>query len=341
MGITGKLFLVTLGLAALAACGLTLWLWPRLARPGARPVAGRIGLMLAAQLTAALAVAALANDLFGFYTSWSDLFGVAPQRYQLKDSGGVQPGVNASQLHGGTTATAAPGTSHAPGKAAGDTLVTTTLVGLRSGITTRLQVFLPPQYFAPADTRRYYPAIVVDESADPGVSTLSSELMSSAAQPGAVVVIVRGDGHHPIPCVNQADAPTGELFWGQDLRTAVADAYRVRLEPAAWGALSSGSGNACALSLAVEDAGRYSAAAVFGPWRAPGSPATTGGPAWWLRNYPAPPSRLLLAASGASSQAILGPVRPPLQVTSTTGPTSEYAALDWLARTLANGAPQS
>lgn len=342
MGITSKLFLVALGLVALAACGLTLRLWPRLAGPGASTVTGRIGLLLVTQLAIVLTVAALVNDLFGFYTSWSDLFGVGSQHYQLKDSGVVQQDVNAGQLQSGATAGPTAQKSARPGGSAKDTQVTSTLVGLRSGVTARLQVFLPPEYYAPTDVHRYFPAIVVDDTSDPGVATLASELMSASRQPSAIIVIVHGGGKGALPCVGQPDAATADLFWGQDLRTAVATAYRVRLDPAAWGALGSGQGDDCALSLALEDAGRYSAAAVVGPWTRRGPLDSPADPAWWLRNYPAPPSRLLFAATGTTPQAILGaPARPPLQVTATAGPTSEYDALGWLAQTLQNGAPQS
>jgi hypothetical protein len=343
MGITSKLFLAALGLLALAGCGLTVWLWPRLAGSGPRPVAGRIGLLLGTQLVVLLTVAALANDLFGFYTSWSDLFGVGSQRYQLKDSGAVQQGVNASQLQGNSTAKPAAQKSATAGSGK-PTSVTTTLIGLRSGITAGLQVFLPPEYYAPADSRRYYPAIVVDDTADPGVATLASDLMSGKQPlPQAVIVIVHGDQHHRIPCVDEPDAPSAEQFWGQDLRTAIADSYRVRLSPAAWGVMGSGPGGAgdCAVALALEDAGRYSAAAVIGRWQRAGAPNSPADPAWWLRNYPAPPSRLLFAATGESPQAILGPVQPPLQVSSSPGPANDYSTLQWLAQTLRNGAPQS
>lgn len=339
MGLTGKLFLGVLGLIALAGCGLTVGLWPRLAGPGARPVAGRIGLLLTTQLVILLTVAALVNDLFGFYTSWSDLFGVGSQHYQLKDSGAVQQGVNASQLQGGVTASAAARAS----ASLADTRVTSTLVGLRSGMTARLEVFLPPRYDTPADAHHYYPAVVVDDTSDPGLVTLAADLMStSRQQPPAIVVIVHGNGKAALPCIDQPDDATAGLFWGQDLRTALADTYRVRLDPAAWGALGSGPGTDCALSLALEDAGRYSAAAVVGPWTRNGPPGSPADPAWWLRNYPPPPSRLLLAAVGTPPEAILGgPARPPLQVTTAPGPTTAYDALGWLARTLQNGAPQS
>ena len=328
MGITSKLFLVLLGLATLAACGLTLWLWPRLAGPGARALAGRLGLLAAVQLAGLLTVAAVANAAFGFYASWGDLFGVASQRYQLTSAGGVPANANAVQLQGN------PATQATQGSSQGEVL-TSTLVGLRSGITADLHVFLPPQYLAASASHRYFPAVVVDANTASDATALASALQHSADGSPAVVVIVDGAGGHDVPCGYQA-GPTGALFWAQDLRTAIAAQFRVRLNAASWGALSTGSDDNCAAVLALEDAGRYSAAAVLGPWPRNGSPGTAADPAWWLRTYPAPPVRLLLAGLGQSPESVLGPVHAPLQVTATAAMT-EYSAVNWLAQALQNG----
>src|SRR5260221_7608501 len=153
MGVTSKPFLVLSGLAALVVCGLTVRLWPRVAGPGVRALTGRLALLLTSQLALLLTFAALANAAFGFYTSWSDLFGVAPQHYQLSDAGRVQPDANAAQVRG--SGSAATGPSHGE-------VFTATFAGLRSGITADLRVFLPPQYFAPSPGGRYFPAVVVD-----------------------------------------------------------------------------------------------------------------------------------------------------------------------------------
>jgi hypothetical protein len=326
MGITSKLFLVSLGLATLAACGLTVWLWPRLAGPTVRALAGRLGLLATVQLAGLFTVAALANAAFGFYASWGDLFGVASQHYQLNSAGGVPSNVDAAQLQG-QAATA--------GSSNGEVL-TTTLVGLRSGISADVRVFLPPQYFAAA-SHRYFPAVVVDANAAPDAAGLASALLRSPDRNPAVIVIVDGAGGRDIPCGNQA-GPSGELFWGQDLRTAIAAKFRVRLNAASWGALSTGSDDDCAATLALEDANRYSAAAVLGPWPRTGRPGTAADPAWWLRTYPTPPVRLLFAGLGQSPDSLLGPVHPPLQVTATADMT-EYGAVNWLAQALQNGAP--
>jgi len=327
MGITGKLFLVSLGVAAVAAGALTIWLWPRLAGPGARALTGRLALLTVTQLCGLLAVAALANAAFGFYTSWGDLFGVASQHYQLSDAQGVPTGVDAAQFQGGPNPAAA-------GSPQGEVL-TSTLVGLRSGITADVRVFLPPQYFAAAQ-HSYFPAVVVDAGTDSDATGLATALLHAPDRHHpAVIVIVDGMNGGDIPCAYQP-GPTGELFWGQDLRTAIAARYRVRLDAASWGALSTGSDDDCAAALALEDAGRYSAAAVLGPWRRSGRPDTAADPAWWLRTNVPPPVRLLFAGLGQSPDSLLGPVRPPLQVTATADMT-EYSAVEWLAQALQGG----
>ena len=327
MGITGKLFLVSLGMVALAAGGLTLWLWPRLAGPGIRALGGRLALLTVTQLCGLLTVAAVANAYFGFYTSWDDLFGVASQSYQLTDAGSVPAEAQAAQLQADP-----PGAASTHGQ-----VYTSTLAGLRSGVTADVRVFLPPQYFLAASANRYFPAVAVQASSDADAAGLASDLQHApAARIPAVVVIVTGATGRALPCSYSSD-PTGELFWGQDLRTAVAGRFRVHLDAGSWGALASGPDRDCAAALAVDDAGRYSAAAVLGP-ASPGAAAQT--PPWWQHTYPAPPVHLLLAGLGPSAGIQAGPPRPPLQITVADTMT-ELGAVNWLAETLQpqNGGP--
>lgn len=75
MGLTGNNVLVlAVGSAVLLFVG-TVWLWPRLSRRSWRAVGGRVGLLLATQLALFAAVGLAANQAFGFYASWADLFG--------------------------------------------------------------------------------------------------------------------------------------------------------------------------------------------------------------------------------------------------------------------------
>ena len=62
----------------------TVWLWPRLARRSWRAVSGRVGPAARAPSSSLfVSVGLAANQAFGFYASWADLFG------QEKDQGVV------------------------------------------------------------------------------------------------------------------------------------------------------------------------------------------------------------------------------------------------------------
>ncbi|CAM5397350.1 esterase [Streptomyces badius] len=75
MGLTSTAVLAVVAALAVALFAATVGLWPRLGRPGAAAVSGRIGLLLATQLTLFAAVGLAANNAFLFYGSWADLFG--------------------------------------------------------------------------------------------------------------------------------------------------------------------------------------------------------------------------------------------------------------------------
>ncbi|RBL85845.1 esterase, partial [Streptomyces cavourensis] len=75
MGLTSKVVLAVAIASAVALFAATVWFWPRLARRSAAAVTGRVGLLLATQLTLFAAVGLAANNAFLFYGSWADLFG--------------------------------------------------------------------------------------------------------------------------------------------------------------------------------------------------------------------------------------------------------------------------
>jgi hypothetical protein len=87
VGITSKDFLILLGLVTVAFAVATLWLWPRLAGHGPRPLAGRIGLLLGTQLSLAATFLFAVNAAGGFYTSWSQLLGDSSSKYHLNNAG--------------------------------------------------------------------------------------------------------------------------------------------------------------------------------------------------------------------------------------------------------------
>ena len=328
MGITSKLFIVVLALAALSLCGLAVWLWPRAAGPGLRALGGRIGLLLGSQLAVLALVAALSNAYFSFYTSWSSLFGNGAQGYHVTNRGAVAANVNAAQLSSpssGQTTTALSATS----------VTTLDLTGLRSGISARLHIYLPPRYSDPNQAQQNYPAIVVDATGEQS-TTADVQALSHEPHPlDAIVVIVDTTDGSGIPCTDQPGGPQGGLFWGQDLRSAIVAHYRVALAADSWGVLGTGPDASCALALALSDSSRYSAAAVLTPPR-----HSAFDPVWYLNTYPAPPSRILLSGAPDTPAAFLGHIRAPLQVTAAPN-TDIPAALSWLTQSLQSEGPHS
>lgn len=75
MGLTSNKVLAFAVLFAVLLFVGTVWWWPRLARRNWRAVSGRIGLLLATQVAIFASIGLGANQAFGFYASWADLFG--------------------------------------------------------------------------------------------------------------------------------------------------------------------------------------------------------------------------------------------------------------------------
>ncbi len=75
MGLTSNKMLVVVVVLALALFVGTVWHWPRLSRRNWRAVGGRVGLLFATQLMVFASIGLAANQAFGFYATWTDLFG--------------------------------------------------------------------------------------------------------------------------------------------------------------------------------------------------------------------------------------------------------------------------
>ncbi len=75
MELTSKKVLLLAVLFAAALFVLTVWSWPRLSKRDRRSVLGRVGLLLATQLSVFAVIGLLVNQSIGAYASWADLFG--------------------------------------------------------------------------------------------------------------------------------------------------------------------------------------------------------------------------------------------------------------------------
>jgi hypothetical protein len=92
LSLTGiPLLIVAVSLAA-AAPLLVAWWWRREAKTGWLSALRPFATVLACQLLAVSALFLWVNNEYGFYTSWSDLFGVRTERVTIRSNGLVRHG---------------------------------------------------------------------------------------------------------------------------------------------------------------------------------------------------------------------------------------------------------
>ncbi|WP_427921757.1 alpha/beta hydrolase [Streptomyces sp. cg40] len=320
MGLTSnKVLALAFVCAGLLFVG-TVWLWPRLARRNWRAVSGRVGLLLATQLVLFASVGLGANQAFGFYASWSDLFGretdqgVVVDHTALRGAGGPLHVV-------GTRRVDAPGGSSLPSSVGQVQRVD--IVGRTTHIASPAYVYLPPEYFQPRYRTRTFPATVV-LTGYPGTAQAlvdkldyprtALQLAKDGRMRPMILVMLRPTVAPPrdTECVDVPGGPRTESFFAKDLPDAVTAHYRVGKKPGSWGIVGDSTGGYCALKLAMHHPGVYAAGAGLSPYyKAPIDP-TTGdlfqgdetlrneANLWWyLKHRPAPDTSLLVTSSKA------------------------------------------
>jgi S-formylglutathione hydrolase FrmB len=316
MGLTSKPVLLLAVLFAVLLFVGTVWLWPRLARRGWRAVGGRVGLLLATQLALFLSVGLSANQAFGFYASWADLFGRE-----------TEPGVVVDHTANG--APAGPlqvvDTRRVDGAGGrpqfGGQIQKVAISGRTTHITTPAYVYLPPEYFEPRYRTRTFPAAVIltgyPGTAEALVDKLhyprtARQLARDGRMQPMILVMLRPTVAPPrdTECVDIPGGPQTESFFAKDLPDAVADHYRVGRKPGSWGIIGDSTGGYCALKLALHHPEVYAAGAGLSAYyKAPIDPTTgdlfRGNQTlrkesdlhWFLKNRSAPDTSLLVTSS--------------------------------------------
>ena len=316
MGLTSD---KVLGLAVLSAVLLfvgTVWLWPRLARRGLRAVGGRIAVLLATQVALFAAVGLVANQAFGFYASWADLFGRENGQGVVVDHDGADTGgplrvVDTQRVN--VTGGARP--------RVGGQIQKVEIVGRTTRIAAPAYVYLPPEYFQARSRTRTFPVAVV-LTGYPGTAealvdglhyprTAHELARDGTAQP-MILVMLRPTVAPPrdTECVDVPGGPRTESFFARDLPDAVGHHYRVGRKPGSWGIVGDSTGGYCALKLAMHHPRVYAAGAGLSPYYDAPSDPTTGDLFhgdktlrnesdlfWYLKHRPAPDTSLLVTSS--------------------------------------------
>ncbi len=374
MSLLGRPLLVVLGLLTVGLPVAAVVLWGRLGRRRVVRWLGRAGLLLGAQVSAVLLVAAAVNDYGYFYGSWSDLLGSG------SSSGTTRVAGRLATARGGDLV------ARSAIRVVGDVGPRSTALWARTGRTLAVRisgaasqlsspayVWLPPQYFAPGPPRAFpavevlggYPGYargLVTRMDYPG--KLLAEMAARRAAP-AVLVMLRPAVVYPrdTECTNVPAGPQVETFLAQDLPAAIDASLRVR--PTAWGIMGDSTGGYCAAKITMDHFDRFRAGVALSGYFTALRDGTTGdlwgGSAvlrhlndleWRLRHQPPPPASLFVATSRGErgpngyrdTRRFLALVRSPLQVTTLTLASGGHnfgswgkemgPALDWLSARL-------
>ncbi|MGC5345835.1 alpha/beta hydrolase [Streptomyces sp. DT24] len=283
MGLTSHKVLALAVLLAVVFFAATVWLWPRLARRSVRAVFGRIGLLLATQLALFVSIGLMANNSFLFYGSWADLFGQKQELGVVTDRAAGSL-VSRNIVRVGTQRPDVPGGSR---PAAGGRIDKVVISGQESKIKSPAYVYLPPEYFQPAYSKRTFPAVVVltgypgtAENLFKGLAyprTALARVKAGRAQP-MILIMMRPTVAPPrdTECVDVKDGPQTETFFAKDVPQAISQSYRVGVKARNWGIIGNSTGGYCALKVGMYHPDRYAASAGLSAYYKAAEDPTTG-----------------------------------------------------------------
>ncbi|WP_406331953.1 alpha/beta hydrolase [Streptomyces sp. NBC_00203] len=330
MGLTSNKVLVLAVLLAVLLFVGTVWWWPRLARRNWRAVSGRVGLLLATQVAVFASIGLSANQAFGFYASWADLFGQESGQGVVVDHNGTGGSAGGPLQVVDTQEVNVSGGSRPQ---IGGQIQKVDIVGRTTHIATPAYVYLPPEYFQSRYRTRTFPAATV-LTGYPGTAQAlikglhypqtAHEMAKNGKMQPMILVMLRPTVAPPrdTECVDIPGGPQTESFFAKDLPDAVSAHYRVGKKPGSWGIIGDSTGGYCALKLAIHHPEVYAAGAGLSPYYKAAIDPTTGDLfqgdkrlqdsadlRWYLKNRPAPDTSLLVSSSKigeANYKATLG-----------------------------------
>lgn len=217
-------------------------------------VAGRIGVILLAQLLAMTSIFLYVNNQYGFYSSWTDLFGLsgeAPPPIQVDNAG--------------------PGAGTGTSKGAGSVEVMT--VHSTSGVTADTLVWLPPGYKASGKTK--YPVVMFlpGQPSQPqhlyteyDFTNVASQAITSGKVKPFVAVFppIMIAPPRDTECVDVPNGPQAETWLTTDVPNALQAKYRVEPLGKQWSLLGWSTGALCVAKLLLKYPTSFSAAVSFG-----------------------------------------------------------------------------
>ncbi|WP_030785747.1 alpha/beta hydrolase [Streptomyces sp. NRRL S-920] len=317
MGLTSNKVLALAVLLAVLLFFGTIWLWPRLARRSWKAVTGRVGLLLATQLAIFAAVGLAANQAFGFYATWADLFGQETSPGIVVDHDPAKGGSGPVKVVD-TQSVSVPGGDR---PVTGGQIQKIEVGGKESKIGSPAYVYLPPEYFQPQYRNRTFP-VAVALTGYPGTAEAlikglhypqtAHRLASEGKMQPMILIMMRPTVAPPrdTECVDIPGGPQAETFFAKDLPDAISQHYRVGTKARNWGVVGDSTGGYCALKLAMHHPDKYGAAAGLSAYYKAPIDVTTGdlfhgdeqlereaNLMWYLDHKPAPKTSLLVTSS--------------------------------------------
>ena len=287
--------------------------------------------------TAAATGAIWANRQVDTYPTWSSLFGSTA----------------------GSATTVASATAEGAGR-----IISFTVAGRASGMTTPVYAYLPPGYAA---TTRYpvvealhgYPGSPVQWFTKLAVTALLDREIRAGRMAPTVVLFPYQTPNPRLDteCTDLPGRARAETYLTVDVPAAARARLHVRADPAGWGLIGFSAGGYCAGDLLLRHPGEYTAGAVLSGYASPGikigngSENTTYNDLWRLKHLPVPAVALYLACARTdvsalhNTQELARAARAPISVTtsyiaggghnSQTWQAMEAPAFDWLSTELA------
>jgi enterochelin esterase-like enzyme len=322
MGLTSNKVLAVVVLFAVLLFAGTVWYWPRLAQRNWRAISGRIGLLFATQLSLFASIGLAANQSFGFYASWADLFGQENEQGVVLAGGTAGSGSGPLQVMD-TQTVAVPGGGQPQ---IGGQIQKVAVTGGSTHIATSALVYLPPEYFQSQYRARTFPVTVV-LTGYPGTTAAlvkglhypqtAHDLAKKGKMQPMILVMLRPTVAPPrdTECADVPGGPQTETFFGKDLPYAVRSHYRVGPIPYGWGIIGDSTGGYCALKLAMHHPLTYAAGAGLSPYYKAAADPTTGDLfggrkdlknradlLWSIQHLKAPDTSLLVTSSKAGEK---------------------------------------
>jgi enterochelin esterase-like enzyme len=248
-----------------------------------------VGVLLA-QATAISAVAVGVNRDYGFYPTWSSLWGT-PTAPPVAVAG-ARLGLGAVV---GTRRRLLPLTSGSASDIG--RYETTTLKGTKSGITSIVVTWFPPQYHDRRYAKTRFPVVMMLGGADVRIQTVvdrlnfattaSQEIRSGRVTP-FVAVFAEINVALPVEteCTNYPGGPQSYTWLSQDVRNWATSTLRVTRDGRRWSVMGWSTGGYCAALLHLREPTRFGAAASVEGYYSPEPGGGTGNLAQILKQNP-------------------------------------------------------